>query len=101
MRSLAVLWLAARARGCSPVQEPPNPARVRKVQRELGRRPTTDRELREPASPRLAAELARLEREAGIERTRDPPAPSGDLRADLDSFTTREACIRDRAPKDT
>ena len=44
----------------------------------------------------LRDELERLAAEAGVEAVVDPTPPSGDLKADIDSFTTVDACVRAR-----
>ncbi len=49
---------------------------------------------RDELARRLARELEALEKEAGIERGHDPPAPGGDLASDIASFTTLDACAR-------
>jgi hypothetical protein len=49
---------------------------------------------------RIAAELAALEVEAGLEPPRDPSAPGGDLKRDLEEFTTLEACVKAHALRD-
>src|SRR6266542_4900243 len=46
--------------------------------------------------PAEKEELARLEAEAGIDLSTDPAPPSGDLKQDVDSFTTLDACVRKR-----
>jgi hypothetical protein len=53
-----------------------------------------------PAAP--TPELARALRiDAGeIESPVDPPAPAGDLKADIDRFTTLDACVAERAHLD-
>jgi hypothetical protein len=62
--------------------------------------PSASSEAREGAgrraelSRRLAEQLEALEVEAGVERGRDPAAPGGDLRRDLEEFTTVDACVR-------
>jgi hypothetical protein len=48
----------------------------------------------------LQREFAELQAEAGIETHEDPPPPSGDLKADIDSFTTLETCVRARTVSD-
>jgi hypothetical protein len=49
---------------------------------------------RDELARRVAQELAELEREAGVERGRDLPAPGGDLAHDIQAFTTLDACVR-------
>ena len=49
-------------------------------------------------SRRVARELA-LEIEAGVEQ-RDPPAPGGDLKHDLDDFADLDSCVRKHAVSD-
>jgi hypothetical protein len=49
---------------------------------------------------RLKQDLERLESEAGIEMATDPAPPSGDLKHDIESFTTLDACVRARATTD-
>jgi hypothetical protein len=51
-------------------------------------------------TPGLARELEHLEAEAGIDTITDPPAPSGDLKSDVDAFTTLDACVRERTVTD-
>jgi hypothetical protein len=48
----------------------------------------------------LQREFDELQAEAGIETHEDPTPPSGDLKADIESFTTLEACVRTRTPSD-
>ena len=43
--------------------------------------------------------MAALELEAGVEQ-RDPPAPGGDLRHDLDEFADLDSCVRKHAVSD-
>jgi hypothetical protein len=55
------------------------------------------------AAPQMpVASVARaLGIDAGeLEPTADPPAPAGDLKADLDAFTTIDACVQQRAAVD-
>jgi hypothetical protein len=47
-------------------------------------------------SPRLAGALARLEDESKLHETTDVPSPSGDLRHDIEAFTTLDDCTRTR-----
>ncbi|MET0592673.1 MAG: hypothetical protein ABW133_08240 [Polyangiaceae bacterium] len=49
---------------------------------------------------RAEAELEALEIEAGIEPARDPSAPGGDLKRDLDEFTTLDACVKAHGIRD-
>jgi hypothetical protein len=49
---------------------------------------------------RAAAELAALEMEAGIEPVHDPSAPGGDLKRDLEEFTTLDACVKAHGVRD-
>jgi hypothetical protein len=49
---------------------------------------------------RVAEELAAAEIEAGVEGQRDPPAPGGDLKHDLDTFANLDTCVRAHAVSD-
>ena len=52
-----------------------------------------------PASP--ASVVAMLGLDAGVfSETADPPAPAGDLKAELDRFVNVETCVRERANLD-
>jgi hypothetical protein len=51
-------------------------------------------------SRQVQRELERLAAEAGIETVADPAPPSGDLKSDVDAFTSLEACVRARAITD-
>src|ERR1044071_6588769 len=54
----------------------------------------------EPIGPAVRRELEQIEAEAGIELAVDPSPPSGDLKSDIESFTTLDACVRARAMAD-
>jgi hypothetical protein len=45
-------------------------------------------------------ELEQLVAEAGIEVATDPAPPSGDLKSDVEAFTTLDACVRARSMSD-
>jgi hypothetical protein len=45
-------------------------------------------------------ELEELAAEAGVESVTDPPTPSGDLKSEVESFTTLDACVRTRTLSD-
>jgi hypothetical protein len=86
-RSVIVLLSAAITSGCdqrepSPEPQPPVPSR--------------ERESRSAERRELEREFAELEAEAGAETREDPPGPSGNLRNDIESFTTLDACVRAR-----
>src|SRR5882672_10911764 len=82
-------WLALAA-GCNreprPEPEPPSAEPI----------PERTRAARAP-EPDL---LAELETEAGIEVVVDPPPRTGDLKSEVESFTTLDACVKARAPID-
>jgi hypothetical protein len=48
----------------------------------------------------MERELDQLKLEAGIEPEEDPAPPSGDLKRDVESFTTLDACVRARTAMD-
>ena len=50
--------------------------------------------------PAAKRELEQIEAEAGIDFAADPSPPSGDLKSDIESFTTLDACVRARATTD-
>jgi hypothetical protein len=52
-----------------------------------------------PASPASVVAMLGLDAGALIETT-DPPAPAGDLKADLDRFVSVDACVKERANLD-
>jgi hypothetical protein len=81
--SVIVLPLAIFA-GCD--KTPPNP----------DLEPTVPGAALPATLPKVQRELERLAAEAGIESAVDPPAPSGDLKNDVESFTTLDACVRTR-----
>jgi hypothetical protein len=54
----------------------------------------------EPIGSAVRRELEQIEAEAGIELAADPSPPSGDLKSDIESFTTLDACVRARATVD-
>jgi len=54
---------------------------------------------REPHAPEPDL-LAELETEAGIEIAVDPSPRTGDLKSEVESFTTLDACVKARAPID-
>src|SRR5262249_3239300 len=54
----------------------------------------------EPLDPAVRHELEQIEAEAGIELAAHSSPPSGDLRSDIESFTTLDACVRARATVD-
>src|SRR5579859_5282351 len=51
-------------------------------------------------APRMEGELEQMKLEAGIETADDPAPPSGDLKGDIESFTTLDACVRARTAMD-
>lgn len=51
-------------------------------------------------SRREAQFLDDLRRDAGLDQPTDPAGPSGQLKAEIEGFTTLEACVRDRAIHD-
>ena len=52
-----------------------------------------------PASPSRVAAILGIDAGAFVD-TADPPAPAGDLKADLDRFVNVETCVRERANVD-
>src|SRR4051812_24208916 len=48
----------------------------------------------------MREELARLEAEAGIEDSIDPPAPPGNLKAEIESFAGLDRCVRAHTLRD-
>ena len=62
--------------------------------------PESSARLAEALSRRVAEEWKELEAEAGREIVRDPPAPGGDLKSDLEAFTTLDACAREHRVAD-
>ncbi len=52
-----------------------------------------------PASPSSIASVLGLDAGAFVD-TADPPAPAGDLKADLDRFVNVEGCVKERANVD-
>src|SRR6266542_6732339 len=62
-------------------------------------RPEPEPPARRPAS-QMDREFERLKLEAGIEIADDPAPPSGDLKGDIESFTTLDACVRARTAMD-
>lgn len=61
----------------------------------------------DPASHAVPAPIASVARALGVDAAdlepgnpRDPPAPSGDLKAELDTFANIDACVKDHARMD-
>src|SRR4051812_28373985 len=52
-----------------------------------------------PASPSTIASVLGLDAGVFVD-TSDPPAPAGDLKADLDRFVNVETCVKERANVD-
>ena len=78
--------------GCDQRTPPPEP--------ELPPAPRDPQGMAAREARELQREFAELQAEAGIETHDDPPPPSGDLKADIESFTTLDACVRTRTPSD-
>ena len=52
------------------------------------------------APPNPSSVLEALKMDAGVFDTTDPPAPAGDLKAEIDRFTTVDACVAEKAKLD-
>jgi hypothetical protein len=84
-----VAFAVLAAAGCNDDQPPgPEPSPLA--------RPAAAGSARALPPPRLRADLARLEAEAGLRDPTDSPPPSGDLRGEIAAFAGLDACARDR-----
>jgi hypothetical protein len=89
----SVIVLPCLASGCDRRPKPdsdPSPAPAR----------TREGTATASAPPEVERELEQLEAEAGIESATDPQPPSGDLKTEIESFTTLDACVRNHAERD-
>jgi len=88
-RAVIVFPCLALCVGCENRAPKPDIEPPPREQRRVGEMPADMKE-----------ELARLEAEAGVDLSTDPTPPSGDLKQDVDSFTTLDTCVRKRATTD-
>jgi hypothetical protein len=96
-RSVILFPLLATTAGCetqAPKQDTEPTSGTRQAARSRGDKATA------APTPGLARELEQLEAEAGIDTITDPSPPSGDLKSDVDAFTTLDACVRERTVTD-